>query len=154
VATANNITQLPAELVRKGRFDELFFVDLPGADERKEILKIHLSKRRQDPSKLDLDTLVAKCKGFSGAEIEQAVKDGMYVAFMNKNKVLTTDILMQEIHQSIPLSESMKDMIDRVKELAAKVRFASNESLHSDLNPRCTAAPVIKNQTSIDDLIN
>jgi AAA+ superfamily predicted ATPase len=148
VATANNITQLPPELMRKGRFDEIFFVDLPGDEERKEIFDIHLSKRKQNPSDFDLEMLAVKSKGFSGSEIEQAVKDSMYVAFDSKDKKITTQILMGEIAKSIPLSESMKDMIDRVKNLASKVRFASDNSLHADLNPRKTH-PVLKHDTSV-----
>lgn len=154
VATANNITQLPPELMRKGRFDEIFFVDLPGYDERKEILDIHLGKRKQNTSEFDMDMLADKSKGFSGSEIEQAVKDAMYVAFDSKEKKITTEILMREIAKSIPLSESMKDMIDRVKNLAAKVRFASDFSLHADLNPRRIDNPVLKPDRNVDDLVD
>ena len=76
IATANNIDQLPPELVRKGRFDEIFFVDLPGPEERKAIFAIHLRKRRRDPAQFDVERLVAAAEGFSGAEIEQAVVSG------------------------------------------------------------------------------
>jgi|GEM_PF-437867 hypothetical protein len=153
VATANNIKQLPPELMRKGRFDEIFFVDLPGDDERKEILEIHLAKRKQNPADFDMDMLSDKSKGFSGSEIEQAVKDSMYVAFDSKEKKITTQILMKEIAKSIPLSESMKDMIDKVRDLAAKVRFASDLSLHADLNPRRVDAPVLRPDRNVDDLV-
>lgn len=154
VATANNITQLPPELMRKGRFDEIFFVDLPGVEERRDIFDIHLSKRGQDPSKFDLNMLADSSKGFSGSEIEQVVKDAMYVAFDSKDKKMTTQMVLREVKKSIPLSESMKDMIDRVKALASKVRFASDSSLHADLNPRRIDKPVRPDAGKMDKLID
>jgi len=153
VATANNITQLPVELMRKGRFDEIFFVDLPGAEERRDIFAIHLAKRRQNPEDYDLDMLADKSVGYSGSEIEQIVKDAMYSAFESKGKKLTNQMLMMEVQRCIPLSESMKDMIDRVKDLASKVRFSSNYSLHQDLNPR-RVEKAVKPTLQVDKLLD
>ena len=81
IATANDISHLPPELLRKGRVDEIFFVDLPNEDERREIFRIHLAKRKRDPAKFDLDALARMSDGFSGAEIEEAIISGLYDAF-------------------------------------------------------------------------
>ena len=125
VATANEISQLPPELLRKGRFDEIFFVDLPSVEERREIFEIHLKKRKRDPSKFDLDLLAASAPGFSGAEIEQAVIDGLYRAFDAERDVSTKDILYCA-KQSVPLSKTMKEQIDELREWAARrCRMAS-----------------------------
>src|SRR6266700_2978050 len=86
VATANEISQLPAELLRKGRLDEIFFVDLPSDEERKEIFAIHLAKRGRDPRQFDLDTLVACSENFSGAEIEEGINSALYDAFYAKEE--------------------------------------------------------------------
>jgi len=86
IATANNLAQLPPELMRKGRFDEIFFVDLPGPKEREAIFCVHLKKRNRDKAKFDLPRLTAASEGLSGAEIEQAVISGMYAAFAEKSE--------------------------------------------------------------------
>ena len=101
VATANDITQLPPELLRKGRFDEIFFVDLPSEDERREIFGIHLSKRKRDPKAFDLDALAASSDGFSGAEIEQAIVSALFDAFAAGRDVTNEDIL-NSIKSSVP----------------------------------------------------
>ena len=93
IATANNLAQLPPELMRKGRFDEIFFVDLPGPEEREAIFSIHLRKRQRDKSKFDMARLVADSEGFTGAEIEQAVISGLYAAFAEKSECTTEHIL-------------------------------------------------------------
>lgn len=134
IATANNISQLPPELMRKGRFDEIFFVDLPGTAERKDIFKIHIGKRKQLNDKLDLDTLANETAGFSGAEIEHVVKDAMHTAFATKDKVLKTSQILAEIQKTIPLSKSMEDELKKVKDLATRMRFASDDSLNKELN--------------------
>ncbi len=114
VATANDVTALPPELLRKGRFDEIFFVDLPDDPERAEIFRIHLKKRRRDPEKFDLDALAGATNGFSGAEIEQAVIAAMYDAF-NLDRDITTEDILAAAGQSIPLSETMKEKIDMLR---------------------------------------
>lgn len=118
VATANDISQLPPELMRKGRFDEIFFVDLPSQEERQEIFNIHLKKRKRDSSQFDLDMLASKSVGFSGAEIEQAVIDALYVAFGNNRDVKSEDIAGC-LQQSVPLSMTMREQIDELRDWAA-----------------------------------
>ncbi len=111
VATANDVSALPPELLRKGRFDEIFFVDLPDEPEREEIFSIHLKKRRRDPANFDLKALAEATNGYSGAEIEQAVISAMYDAF-NLDRDITTEDILTVAKQSIPLSETMREKID------------------------------------------
>ena len=115
VATANDVTALPPELLRKGRFDEIFFVDLPSEAERAEIFGIHLQKRRRDPEEFDLTLLAAHSHGYSGAEIEQAVISALYDAFDLEREVTTEDVLAV-VGQSVPLSLTMKEKIDVLRE--------------------------------------
>jgi hypothetical protein len=115
VATANDLSILPPELLRKGRFDEIFFVDLPNAREREEIFTIHLRLRKQDPQKLHLEKVVYATEGFSGAEIEQVVIASLYRALYLK-RVLDTDLLIEEIRATIPLSVSRKEDILKLRE--------------------------------------
>src|SRR5262249_43241143 len=89
VATANDISQLPPELLRKGRLDEIFFVDLPGKEERAEVFKIHLNKRGRDAARFDLHALAEASTGFSGAEIEESINSALYDAFYAKEEVTT-----------------------------------------------------------------
>lgn len=117
VATANDIEALPPELLRKGRFDEIFFVDLPNRDVRKQIFEIHLKKRNRDPQKFDLDRLAQASEGFSGAEIEQTVLAGMHDAFAEKKKMTTEDIL-SAIQASPPLSVTMSEKVHALKQWA------------------------------------
>jgi len=110
VATANDVSALPPELMRKGRFDEVFFVDLPSAEARRRIIEIHLAKRKRDPKQFDLDTLAAKSEGFSGAEIEQAVVSALYAAFA-EDRELTGDDLAAELAGTQPLSVLMAEKV-------------------------------------------
>jgi SpoVK/Ycf46/Vps4 family AAA+-type ATPase len=123
VATANDLSKLPPELLRKGRFDEIFFVDLPTAAEREQILAIHLRLRTLDPATFDLPRLAAAADGFSGAEIEQAVIAATLRALQAKSP-LTTDLLTQEIGATIPLSRSRAEDIAALRTWA-KGRFVS-----------------------------
>ena len=118
VATSNDIESLPPEMVRKGRFDEIFFVDLPDRDERKEIFTIHLTKRTRDPLHFDLDALAEASDGFSGAEIEQAVVSGLYTAFSGSSDV-TTAILVDELRATRPLSVTRREDIAELRAWAA-----------------------------------
>jgi len=119
-------SQLPPELMRKGRFDEIFFVDLPSAAERKEIFEIHLQKRKRDPQKFDLDSLASKTAGFSGAEIEAAVVSGLYDAF-EEGHDLQMDDIVDCAEQSVPLSMTMKEKIDELRDWASRrTRMASS----------------------------
>ena len=127
VATANDVTALPPELLRKGRFDEIFFVDLPGEAEREEIFAIHIKKRHRDPANFDLKSLAAATSGYSGAEIEQAVISALYDAFDLEREITTEDIL-NTAHQSVPLSMTMKESIEVLREWAAtRARPASSD---------------------------
>jgi hypothetical protein len=112
VATANQVRGLPPELMRKGRFDEIFFVDLPEADERRAIFEIHLTQRKQDPSAFSLAPLLDASDGFSGAEIEQAVVASLYRA-LHDQRPLDTELLLAELNATLPLSVSrMEDIQD------------------------------------------
>lgn len=114
IATANNVASLPAELLRKGRFDEIFFVDLPGARDRAEILSVHLIGRRRDARAFDLDRLAALSEGYSGAELEQAVVAGLYAAFA-AGRELSTDDVARAIQETVPLSKTMSEQIDGMR---------------------------------------
>ena len=118
VATANDISRLPPELLRKGRFDEIFFVDLPQAGAREEILRIHLRRNKQDPAAFDLARLAAAADGFSGAEIEQAIVAALYEAHAEK-KPLGTEAVALEVKRTRPLSVVMAE---KVAELRAWAR--------------------------------
>lgn len=111
VATANDVASLPPELLRKGRFDEIFFVDLPGVKERAEIFTIHLQKRKRDPAKFDVARLADSTEGYSGAEIEQAIIAALYDAF-DLGREISTDDILAVLGESIPLSMTMKEKID------------------------------------------
>lgn len=117
IATANNITQLPPELLRKGRFDDLFFVDLPDRDERAEIFRIHIAKRSRKPDDFDLKQLATASDGFSGAEIEEAVVAALFDVF-DKGQELNTDAVLASINATVPLSRTMKEEIDGLREWA------------------------------------
>lgn len=117
MATANRVERLPGEFLRKGRFDEIFFVDLPNAEERKEIFKIHLSKRRREIARFDLDQLVSICDGFSGAEIEQALIAAMYEAFAQEREFTQLDIIAA-IKATLPLSKTMSEQVTALRDWA------------------------------------
>src|SRR3989441_2385503 len=110
VATANDISQLPPELMRKGRLDEIFFVDLPSNEERTEIFRIHLAKRDRDPQLFDVETLTARSENFSGAEVEQAVISALYDAFYAKIE-LNNDLVLEALRQTVPLAKTMDEQI-------------------------------------------
>jgi SpoVK/Ycf46/Vps4 family AAA+-type ATPase len=116
-ATSNNISALPPEMLRKGRFDEIFFVDLPGADVRVALFALHLKKRGRDAAAFDLPKLAAASDGFSGAEIEQAIAAGLFTAFSAKQQ-LSTDILLGEIRGTQPLSVTRAEDIQGVRDWA------------------------------------
>jgi ATP-dependent 26S proteasome regulatory subunit len=117
-ATANDIEALPPELLRKGRFDEIFFVDLPKLEVRRAIFAIHLRKRHRDPAKFDLQALAQASDGFSGAEIEQAVIAGLHAAFSASTE-LSTGHVLQAINDSPPLSVTMAERMAALREWAA-----------------------------------
>jgi hypothetical protein len=120
VATANDLSALPPELLRKGRFDEIFFVDLPSAAERKEIFALHLARRKQDPAAFDLPALVAASDGFSGAEIEQAIVTALYGMIAGNGAALTTAQVEAELAATIPLSRTRREEVESLRALAAE----------------------------------
>lgn len=129
VATANNISDLPPELLRKGRFDEIFFIDLPTKEERSNIFQIHLAKYGQI-NITDLSTLADKSKYFNGAEIEEAVKEAMFLSYVENpdNQQISIRHLEKAIDQIVPLAQTMRKKIDGLREWAtARARPASSE---------------------------
>ena len=126
VATANSIDRLPPELLRKGRFDEIFFVDLPTAAERAEIFRIHLGKRGRDPGKFEVPKLVAASEGFSGAEIEQAIVSAMYHAFP-ADREFTTEDVSKALAETVPLSATMVEKVEGLRNWArVRARWATS----------------------------
>lgn len=115
VATANDVQALPAELLRKGRFDEIFFVDLPDAATRAEILRMHWLRRGLDPAAFDLSALADACEGFSGAEIEQAVVAALYAAADDGKRQPTQAQLIAEIRSTRPLSVLMAEKVEALR---------------------------------------
>ena len=124
VATANNIANLPPELLRKGRFDEIFYVGLPNVTEREKIFEIHIGKRRKkDLSSINISELAKNTEGFSGADIEGVVKDAVETAFTQNQNSLTTEILIDAIKNTASLSEIMKDSIEKMSKIYKERRF-------------------------------
>jgi SpoVK/Ycf46/Vps4 family AAA+-type ATPase len=139
VATANDIARLPPELLRKGRFDEIFFVDLPTSRERAEILMIQLARRR-DPTEFDLRAIVEATDGFSGAELEELVISGLYAAFSSEERTLTTEHVLRAAREIVPLSRSRQADIVQLRAWA-------------DTNARPAAQPPEQaNQVPPDDV--
>ena len=136
LATANDISQLPPELLRKGRLDEIFFVDLPALAERRAIVGIHLAKRRRDPARFDVEQLAAAADGFSGAEIEQAIISALYDAFYLGRELETGDVL-RAIRETVPLSRTMSERISSLRVWAeGRARPASKPEDSGVVAPR------------------
>lgn len=117
MATANRVERLPGEFLRKGRFDEIFFVDLPNKEERQDIFKIHLLKRRREIERFDLEQLSTVSDGFSGAEIEQAIVAAMYEAFAQDREFTQLDIIAA-LKSTLPLSKTMKEQVTALRDWA------------------------------------
>jgi SpoVK/Ycf46/Vps4 family AAA+-type ATPase len=125
VATANDISNLPPELLRKGRLDDIFFIDLPRIEERREIFAIHLARRGRDPGAFSLDDFAQASEGFSGAEIEEVVNSALYDAFYEQAS-LDNHHLLQVLRASVPLSRTMDEELHRLRDWAAgRARLAS-----------------------------
>jgi SpoVK/Ycf46/Vps4 family AAA+-type ATPase len=124
-ATSNNITALPPEMLRKGRFDEIFFVDLPNAAERTELFTLYLKRRQRDPAMFDVSALAEATAGFSGAEIEEAIHAGLYTAFDRKQQ-LTSEILLAEIKGTQPLSVTRAEEVNAIREWARSRAVPAN----------------------------
>lgn len=139
VATANDVTRLPPELLRRGRFDELFFVDLPDADARRAILALHLEKRGREPEGFDLAAIAGVCDGYSGAELEQVVVGALHRAYALGREVETQDLrrLAQDL---VPLYRTYEEQIKALREWArGRARGAGRETAVVDLFRRATA---------------
>ena len=129
IATANNINDLPPELVRKGRFDEIFFVDLPKIHEREEIFSIHLSKRGRNFKDFNIRLLASESEGFSGSEIEQSIIAAMYQAFTEGREFNSEDI-RKALSDTVPLSETMEEQVEELR------RWAKNRARHASLDTK------------------
>lgn len=126
IATANDITKLPPELLRKGRFDEIFYVNLPNETEREQIFKIHIGKKHeQDLRGIDMATLVSKTKGYCGADIESVVHDGLEIAFLKGKESISTEDILEAVCNTHPISETMKDSLDRMAKNYKERKFKS-----------------------------
>jgi len=129
-ATANAVYKLPPELLRKGRFDEIFFIDLPTEKERDEIFRIHLKKRKRDVNTFDIKKLATYSKGFSGAEIEGVIVDSLFDAF-SENKHLNTEYILKALRHTVPLNRTMRENIDGIRQWASeRARLATIEEVN------------------------
>jgi SpoVK/Ycf46/Vps4 family AAA+-type ATPase len=117
MATANRVERLPGEFLRKGRFDEIFFVDLPNGEERQAIFSIHIAKRKRDVERFDLGQLANVTEGFSGAEIEQALVAAMYEAFAQNREFTQLDIIAA-VKSTLPLSKTMNEQVAALRDWA------------------------------------
>jgi SpoVK/Ycf46/Vps4 family AAA+-type ATPase len=117
VATANDISALPAELLRKGRFDEIFFVDLPTPEARREIFAIHLRSRHFEPERFDLERLATHSDRFSGAEIEQAIVAALY-GCSARREPLSTEAILHEVDNTFPLAVMMAERVEALRDWA------------------------------------
>ena len=135
IATANDVSQLPPELLRKGRFDEIFFVDLPNRDERSKILEIHLAKRGRDPANFDMRRLVDRSAGYSGSELEEVIVTALYNAYddgMGETDI-DTDSMVAAMDEVIPLSQTMRERLSGMREWAkSRARRASPSDEEED----------------------
>jgi len=139
VATANDVSRLPPELLRRGRFDELFFVDLPDATARRAILEVHLRKRGRDPAAFDLGTLAEACEDFSGAELEQVVVGALHRAFAARREVENGD-LRRVAQDLVPLFRTYEEEIKALREWSrGRARSAGREGAVVDLFRRAKA---------------
>ena len=141
IATANDVSMLPPELLRKGRFDEIFFVDLPNSMEREEIFRIHLKRRGRDASRFKINKLVQASAGYSGSEIEEIIVTGLYNAFgdgkaasdVNTDADIDTEGLLAALDEVIPLSQTMRERIGELREWAkSRARMASEPDAQPD----------------------
>jgi SpoVK/Ycf46/Vps4 family AAA+-type ATPase len=143
IATANDIEGLPPELLRKGRFDEIFFIDLPTPQERANILAIHLAKHHRDPRDFNLAQHVLASEGFSGAELEQAIVSALYGAFaQGETTKLDDQHLDKALHETVPLSQTMAQRVAKLREGAGqKWRLASGPEAEQPAAPLAVSTP-------------
>ena len=149
VATANNINLLPPELLRKGRFDEIFFVDLPNEEERKKIFEIHLAKKNQNSHSFPMEMLSKKTEGFNGAEIEECIKEAMFAAYVENPEIpiLKASHLVDAISKTVPLSTTMKEQIYALRQWAST--RAKNASIIDSIECRKNM-PILLTRPELD----
>jgi SpoVK/Ycf46/Vps4 family AAA+-type ATPase len=135
VATANNIAALPPELLRKGRFDEIFFLDLPNTVERREIFSVHLRKRKCLPDEFNLDLLAKASEGYVGAEIEQTIIDAMYLAFNQNLRRITTEDILNCLARQVPLSKSKRETVEALRTWLNEGRAISASTCETPKSP-------------------
>ena len=128
VATANDVTQLPPEMLRKGRFDELFFVDLPNEVDRAEVFRIHINRLGRDPDKFELTNLVELTNGFTGAEIEQVIVDGLFLSF-EEDREPTLHDFVSSASRTVPISKTMEKKIEALRNWANGRALMANEPI-------------------------
>jgi SpoVK/Ycf46/Vps4 family AAA+-type ATPase len=147
VATANNMSELPPELLRKGRVDEIFFVDLPAQTERQEIISIHLRRKNRDPSRFNIAKLAQDCAGFSGAELEEVVKEALFSAFDDGGREITDADIGDAVRKTYPLSRTMREVIDNMRKWA-KSRAVSASREKPEILPSENNAdvPILKQE--------
>lgn len=132
VATANQVHSLPPELLRKGRFDEIFAIDLPNSEERKAIFSIHINKKKRNLKKFDLEILASCTPGFTGSEIESLIDEAMFNAF-DQGKDITTECIKDAATNTVPLSVTSSEQIKAIREWAStRARFASKAEKFSE----------------------
>lgn len=134
-ATANDVSALPPELLRKGRFDEIFAADFPVAEERAQIIEIHLNKRKQDPSRIDINAIASATDSFSGAELEALVNDALYTAFDDGERMMTTEDIIVAAAATVPIAKTMSERIEWLRDWA-KNRARAASSFHFQKAPR------------------
>jgi len=135
VATANDISQLPPELLRKGRVDEIFFVDLPNQREREEIISIHLKRKKRDPKDFDIKKLASESKGFSGAELEEVIKEALFSAF-DKGMGTKDEDVIEAIKKTFPLSRTMHETIDKMRIWAKSRAVPASSEIPEELDSK------------------
>lgn len=154
LATANDISALPPELIR--RFDETFFVNMPSPKERKDIFRIHLTKRKQDTTNLDLDVLARETKAFVGSEIEKIVKQAIAMSWQRKSKKLTEEHFLEIIRNTKPISSTMKEKIDAIRSWAkGRARMANvKEELETETSSQVGDLSGSSSISMLDQLVS
>lgn len=154
IATANNVAELPPEFLRKGRFDEIFFVDIPTIEERKEIFAIQLKKYKRNPTDFDLDILAKESNKFTGAEIEQAIINALYDTWSSDNKVLTDTAILEAIKDINPMaaSGSMSKQIEAIKAWSEESHIQrANSAEDDDITVENVGRVIIPNENGGDN---
>jgi AAA+ superfamily predicted ATPase len=148
VATANDVSRLPPELLRKGRFDEIFFLDLPTMEERRDIFRVHVRKKRREPQNFDLARLARESESYTGAEIEQAIEDAMTQGFSDDRREFTTDDIVAALHALVPLSRSQKEQVEALRNWLreGRAKSASFQEVREAEKQFVPIAPLIVHQ--------